>query len=95
MASCRLHIHQGKVVKPVVLFSLALRIIGAWTLVSGLEFVVSWFDVRMGLSQMTNYQATAFINQAIAHVVIAMVLLTFAPYFASRCYPARSVDPEA
>ena len=80
--------------KPVVLFSLALRIIGAWILVSGLEYAVSWFNVRMGFSQLTNYQATAFLNQAIAHLVIALVLLNFAPYFASRLYPSRAVDPE-
>lgn len=72
---------------PFLWFSLSLRIIGAWTIVTGLEMAVTAFNVTRGLSSAAEYPAWAFFNQTIAHLVIGLVLVKFAPLLAQWAYP--------
>lgn len=72
---------------PYLWFGVALRAIGAWTIVSGLELGVSGFNIVRGLSGATEYMAWAYFNQLIAHVAIGLVLIRFAPMLAQWAYP--------
>jgi uncharacterized membrane protein len=80
---------------PFLWFSLSLRIIGVWTIVTGLEMAVSAFNIARGLSGAAEYSAWAFFNQVIAHVVIGLVLIRFAPLLAQWAYPrAKTTSQE-
>ena len=72
---------------PFLWFGVALRAIGAWTIVTGLEMGVSGFNIMRGLSGATEYMAWAYFNQLIAHLAIGLVLIRFAPMIAQWAYP--------
>ena len=71
---------------PFQWFSLSLRIIGAWTLVTGLELAVSTFNMVRGLTSADNQAVWAYFNQVVAHLVIGLLLFKFAPSFARLAY---------
>jgi hypothetical protein len=73
---------------PFLWFGVALRVIGVWTIVTGLETGVSGFNILHGLSGATEYMARAYFNQLIAHLAIGVVLIKFAPMIAQWAYPA-------
>lgn len=66
-------------------FCLALRIIGAWTLVNGLEMLGTAFNVARGHSS-GGFDASAYVSQAIWHALIATVLIGLAPTLARVVY---------
>ena len=70
---------------PFLWFSLSLRIIGAWTMVSAVEYLVAGFNVAKGFFASSS-STWAFINQGIAHVAIGLVLVKFAPMLAAMVY---------
>ena len=72
---------------PFLWFGVALRAIGVWVIVTGIETGVSGFNIMRGLSGATDYVAWAYFNQTIAHMVIGLVLIRFAPMIAQWAYP--------
>ena len=68
-------------------FSLSLRIIGAWTVVTGLEFLGTAYNTSHGLGSGAGYSTWAYINQTIIHLAIGILLLKLAPTFARFAYP--------
>ena len=70
---------------PFLWFSLSLRIIGAWTMVSGIEYFVTSFNIAKGFFT-SGSSAWAYINQGIAHAAIGLVLIKFAPMLAAMVY---------
>lgn len=80
---------------PFLWFGVALRVIGAWTIVTGLEMGISGFNIMRGLSGATESMAWAYFNQLIAHLAIGLVLIRFAPMIAQWAYPvARTAAVE-
>ncbi|WP_266169991.1 hypothetical protein [Dyella subtropica] len=79
---------------PFLWFSLSLRIIGAWTIVTGLEMAVTAFNVARGLSSAAEYSAWAFFNQTVAHLAIGLMLVKFAPMLAQWAYPRSKARPQ-
>ncbi|ULU25149.1 hypothetical protein [Dyella terrae] len=75
-------------------FCLSLRIIGVWTLVSGLEMLGSAYNVAHGHSG-SGYDAWAFVNQTVFHVVIAALLIGLAPALARMVYRQPERKPAA
>lgn len=81
---------------PFLWFSLSLRIIGAWTIVTGLEYFVSGYNVLQGF-YATGLSSWANFNQGIAHLAIGLVLVKFAPMLAAMVYtppPTQRPNPE-
>jgi len=70
-------------------FCLSLRIIGAWTMVTGLEFLGTAYNTAHGLGG-GSYTTWAYINQTVLHLVIGVLLLKFAPSFARFAYLQRN-----
>lgn len=80
---------------PFLWFGVALRAIGVWTIVIGLEMGISGFNITHGLSGATEHMAWAYFNQLIAHLAIGLVLIRFAPMIAQWAYPtARAAAVE-
>ena len=76
---------------PFLWFGVALRVIGVWTIVTGLELGVTGFNALRGLGEANEYMARAYFNQLIAHMVIGVVLIKFAPMIAQWAYPVGRV----
>ena len=72
---------------PFLWFGVALRAIGVWVIVTGLELGVTGFNALRGLGEANVYLARAYFNQLIAHLVIGLVLTKFAPMIAQWAYP--------
>lgn len=70
-------------------FCLSLRIIGAWTFVTGMEMLGSAYNVAHGHSG-GGFDAWAYINQAVLHVAVAALLVGLAPTFARIVYRQKS-----
>jgi hypothetical protein len=75
-------------------FCLALRIIGAWNFVIGLEQFLACFDVMHGFYLPASTQPFGFFLQGCLHIVVALTLMRFAPFLALFAYPKpRSSAP--
>ena len=72
---------------PFLWFGVALRAIGVWVIVTGLELGVTGFNALRGLGEADVYVARAYFNQLVAHLVIGLVLIKFAPMIAQWAYP--------
>ncbi|MFC5743168.1 hypothetical protein [Dyella tabacisoli] len=75
---------------PFVMFSLALRIIGAWVTFSAVEYFLTSFNMTHGLYTSASTQVMAIVNQAVLHLLVGFVLIKFAPFLASLVYPAEA-----
>lgn len=82
-------------------FCLALRVIGAWNLVLGLEHFLAAFNVMHGYYTPAYTQPFGFFLQGCLHVGVGLALMRLAPYLAVFAYPkhpsstaAQSSDAE-
>jgi hypothetical protein len=75
-------------------FCLALRIIGAWNFVVGLEHFTSCFNAMHGYYNPTLTHPFGFFIQGSVHLVVALVLLRLAPFLALFAYPTPRPRPE-
>jgi hypothetical protein len=82
---------------PFQWFCLALRVIGAWNFVIGLEHFLATFNVMHGYYAPQSTLAFGFFLQGCLHIAVALALMRFAPFFASFAYPvlpsSTSVTP--
>ncbi len=68
-------------------FCLALRVIGAWNFVLGLEHFLAAFNVMHGYYTPAYTQSFGFFLQGCLHVAVGLVLIRFAPFLAVFGYP--------
>jgi len=76
-------------------FCLALRIIGAWNLVLGLEHFTTCFNASHGFYNPTVTQPFGFFLQGAVHTVVALGFFRFAPFLALFAYPKSLRTPDA
>ncbi|RDS81352.1 hypothetical protein [Dyella psychrodurans] len=68
-------------------FCFALRVIGAWNFVMGLEHFLAAFNGMRGYYTPASTQPFGFFLQGCLHITVALVLMRFAPFLAVFAYP--------
>jgi hypothetical protein len=76
---------------PFSWFCLSLRIMGAWLIVEAFQYAVAGFDVVHGFDKALQYTIEVFLNQGVAHLVMGLLLIKLAPFFAALVYPGKVV----
>jgi hypothetical protein len=75
-------------------FTLALRILGVWAAIEGIEQIVIVLNIKAGFSQPGYTQLSAYPLHAAARMLVAFVLLVGAPIISAFCY-GGGVDKSA
>lgn len=68
-------------------FCLALRVIGAWNFILGLEHYLAAFNMIHGYYTPSYTQPFGFFLQGCLHIGAGLALMRFAPFFAVFAYP--------
>jgi len=76
-------------------FCLALRVIGAWNFIIGLEHFASCFNAAHGFYNPIVTQPFGFFVQGAVHMVVALAFLRLAPFLALFAYPKALRGPSA
>jgi hypothetical protein len=72
---------------PRAWFTVALRIMGVWQVLLGVEAAATVFTVSRGLSHPLRTELGAYFTITVVHFLAALLLLTGAPAIASIFYP--------
>jgi hypothetical protein len=72
---------------PFTWFSLALRVIEAWTAVQSAQMFIYAFNHFKSFDTTHVVTPVACLNQGVGYIVLGVVLIKLAPVFASFAYP--------
>jgi hypothetical protein len=67
-------------------FALALRLLGVWAAIEGIDQIVVVLNIKAGVFQPGYTQASAYALHAAAKILVAFVLLVGAPMVAAYFY---------
>jgi hypothetical protein len=75
---------------PAAWFIVALRVLGIWQVLAGIEMAAGLFTVSRGLSHPTYSEPGAYFTASVEHFLAALVLLMGAPAIAGLFYPGAT-----
>jgi hypothetical protein len=75
---------------PRTWFTLALRIIGVWVAIDGIDQLAAVVNIKFGFSSPVTTQLPAFLIHGALKILIAFVVLRGAPLISSYFYAAAT-----
>ena len=75
-------------------FEVGVRLIGLWEIVAGLDDLVAFVNMVMGLYRSTLTTPNAFLTHTLAHILIGFFLLFTAPSLVNAVYPPPQAAKE-